>query len=119
MSTFTEAEIDDMSGDQLRTELRGMGEERATVNRMRVTELKALMKTRCGITAATAPPAQNPPGGGGGGSGNPAGNPPPQALNDLTRDLAQERIIVEQRFANSCADNLGCQQKIRETGDCQ
>ena len=87
MSTFTEAEIDAMRGDRLRTELRGMGEERATVNKMRVPELKILMKTRCGITAATAPPAQNPPGGGGGGSGNPAGNPPPQALNDLTRAL--------------------------------
>ena len=87
MSTFTEAEIDAMRGDQLRTELRGMGEERATVNKMRVPELKILMKTRCGITVATAPPAQNPPSGGGSGSGNPTGNYPPQALNDLKRAL--------------------------------
>eukprot|EP00986_Skeletonema_menzelii_P013170 scaffold7500_cov86-Skeletonema_menzelii.AAC.2 len=108
MSTFTEAEIDAMRGDQLRTELRGMGEERATVNKMRVPELKILMKTRCGITVATAPPAQNPtsgggsglgnpagnappaqnpPSGGGSGSGNPTGNPPSQAVNDLTQAL--------------------------------
>eukprot|EP00986_Skeletonema_menzelii_P007459 scaffold2934_cov146-Skeletonema_menzelii.AAC.2 len=75
---------------------------------MRVPELKILMKTRCGITVTTAPPAQNPPSGGGSGlgnpagnappaqnppsgggsgSGNPIGNPPSQAVNDLTQAL--------------------------------
>ena len=59
MATFTESEIDNMIGPTLRSELMALGEEKKKVTKMRVPDLKTLLKTHCGISVAPATTTTN------------------------------------------------------------
>jgi hypothetical protein len=138
MAAFTEAQIDAMRGDQLRTELMAMGEEKKNLSQKRVGTLKALMKTKCGITAtpaatpavtAAVPPAGIPPPGNllGGAAAPPAvtaavppagiplpGNPPGGATQEM-KDLIQAlmncnmpKATAEQFITLQGLSSMGC-----------